>query len=326
LDQKSNEDHGEERSDGPRNLLELQALHPAQPSALVLYCSYYTLTLLHTGRSLHHRNPTGAQRAASARSGFLIVCCSDCTPASFPYESASFTHSHTLSLDSCCRPTTGKSSSPAGLSTLVYAYVVDCAPASPYAYSLSTHRFPDERAPIEATPLSATSAELCLGLGLGLGWLSGLGLNFLLLASAFFTLSHTLSLDSCCRPTTGKSSSPVGLSSLVYAYVVDCAPASPYAYSTHRFPDERTPIEATPLSATSAELGLGLRLGLGLDSLARFSSHALPFFSPPSFHMRGPCLLFITGVPNTKLCAWGEEDSGGHVLRETTSRGLCGLV
>jgi hypothetical protein len=25
-------------------------------------------------------------------------------------------------------------------------------------------------------------------------------------------------------------------------------------------------------------------------------------------------LLFITAVPNTNLCAWGEEDSGGHVL------------
>ena len=25
-------------------------------------------------------------------------------------------------------------------------------------------------------------------------------------------------------------------------------------------------------------------------------------------------LLFITAVPNTKLCVWGEEDSGGHVL------------
>ena len=37
-----------------------------------------------TGRSLYHRNPTGAQRDASARSGFLIVCCSECTPASFP--------------------------------------------------------------------------------------------------------------------------------------------------------------------------------------------------------------------------------------------------
>jgi len=32
------------------------------------------------------------------------------------------------------------------------------------------------------------------------------------------------------------------------------------------------------------ELGLGLGLGLGLDSLAHFSSHAHPFFLPPSFH------------------------------------------
>ena len=45
---------------------------------------------------------------------------------------------------------------------------VQHTPPSPYTYSSSTHRFPDERAPIEATPLSATSAEL--GLGWGLGW------------------------------------------------------------------------------------------------------------------------------------------------------------
>ena len=72
----------------------------------------------------------------------------------------------------------------------------------------------------------------------------------------------------------------------VYVGVVECVSASPYTYSssTHRFPDERTPIEAMPLSATSAELGLGLGLGLGLDSLSHSSSHALPFFSPPSFH------------------------------------------
>ena len=25
-------------------------------------------------------------------------------------------------------------------------------------------------------------------------------------------------------------------------------------------------------------------------------------------------LLFMTAVPNTNLCAWGEEDRGGHVL------------
>jgi hypothetical protein len=36
--------------------------------------------------------------------------------------------------------------------------------------------------------------------------------------------------------------------------------------------------------------------------------------------------MFITAVPNIKLFAWGEWDSGGHVLREATSRGLCGLV
>ena len=42
----------------------------------------------------------------------------------------------------------------------VYVGVVECAPASPYTYSSSTHRFPDERTPIEATSLSATFAEL----------------------------------------------------------------------------------------------------------------------------------------------------------------------
>jgi hypothetical protein len=36
--------------------------------------------------------------------------------------------------------------------------------------------------------------------------------------------------------------------------------------------------------------------------------------------------VIITAVPIIKLFAWGEGDSAGHVLRETTSRGLCGLV
>jgi hypothetical protein len=114
------------------------------------------------------------------------------------------------------------------------------------AYSSSTHRFPDERH--QATPLSATSAELGLGLGLGLGWLSGLGLNFLL-ASVSFTLSLSLSLDSFCRPTAGKSSRPAGLFPLVYAYVVDCAPASPYAYSPR-------PHTGFPMSAHLSRLRL----------------------------------------------------------------------
>ena len=58
------------RSGGQRNLLELQALHPAQPSAPVLYRD---CTLLYTGRSLDHRNTTGAQRASSARSVSPLV-------------------------------------------------------------------------------------------------------------------------------------------------------------------------------------------------------------------------------------------------------------
>jgi len=36
--------------------------------------------------------------------------------------------------------------------------------------------------------------------------------------------------------------------------------------------------------------------------------------------------VFITAVPIRKLFAWGKRDSGRHVLRETTSRGLCGRV
>jgi len=36
--------------------------------------------------------------------------------------------------------------------------------------------------------------------------------------------------------------------------------------------------------------------------------------------------VFITAVPITKLFAWGGGNNGGHVLRETASRGLRGLV
>jgi hypothetical protein len=100
-------------------------------------------------------------------------------------------------------------------------------------------------------------------------------------------LTHARRMDGFCNQNADQLGSLAGLSLLtVYVGVVECAPASPYTYSssTHRFPDERTPIEATPLSATSAELGLGLGQGLGLDSLSPSSSHALPFFSPPSFH------------------------------------------
>jgi hypothetical protein len=75
-------------------------------------------------------------------------------------------------MDGFCNQNADQLCSLAGLSfPVVYVGVVECATASPYAYSSSTHRFLDERTPIEATPLSATSAELglCLGLGLGFG-------------------------------------------------------------------------------------------------------------------------------------------------------------
>jgi hypothetical protein len=47
------------------------------------------------------------------------------------------------------------------------------------------------------------------------------------------------------------------------------------------------------------------------------------------FAWGGECVfivcVFITAGPSTKLFAWEGGDIGGHVLRETTSRGLCGL-
>jgi hypothetical protein len=94
----------------------------------------------------------------------------ECDPASLPPASSSLTHARRM--DGFCNQNADQLGSLAGPSLLtVYVGVVECAPASPYTYSSSTHRFPDERTPIEATPLSATSAELGLGLGLGLGWI-----------------------------------------------------------------------------------------------------------------------------------------------------------
>jgi hypothetical protein len=54
--------------------------------------------------------------------------------------------------------------------------------------------------------------------------------------------------------------------------------------------------------------------------------HSLsPWHQKAQFVGGGLGCVFITAVPITNLFAWGEGDSGGHVLRETTSRGLCGL-
>jgi hypothetical protein len=80
----------------------------------------------------------------------------------FLLVSVSFTLSHTLSLDSFCTPTACQSSSSAGLFPLVYAYVVDYTSASPFAYSSSTHRFPDERTPME---VCLFQKKFCLAMG-----------------------------------------------------------------------------------------------------------------------------------------------------------------
>ena len=53
----------------------------------------------------------------------------------------------------------------------------------------SLQRFPDERTPIEATPLSATSSELGLGFGIGFTLTLLLARALLLLATL---LSHTI--------------------------------------------------------------------------------------------------------------------------------------
>jgi hypothetical protein len=59
---------------------------------------------------------------------------------------------------------------------------------------------------------------------------------------------------------------------------------------------------------------------------SRFSHSILIQDTKLSFLFSGTSVCaFISAVPIIKLFAWGEGDSGGHVLRETTSRGLCGL-
>ena len=52
------------------------------------------------------------------------------------------------------------------------------------------------------------------------------------------------------------------------------------------------------------------RRNLNFENLERHKCEETLNIDPISLFM----LLFITAVPNTKLCAWGEEDSAGHVL------------
>jgi hypothetical protein len=78
---------------------------------------------------------------------------------------------------------------------------------------------------------------------------------------------------------------------------------------------------ATPAFATDDWAHSTTVLGRFLE---REEKAACIFFYVGGVNLRGS--VFITAVPITKLFAWGKGDSGGHVLRETTSRGLCGLV
>jgi hypothetical protein len=112
------------------------------------------------------------------------------------------------------------------------------------------------------------------------------------------SLTHTRRMDGFCNQNANQLSSLAGLSfPVVYVGVVECAPASPYTYSssTHRFPDERTPIEATPLSATSVELvWVWVWVWDWVHIPPHTLLHTLLSFSPPSFHTISLSLAFTS--------------------------------
>ena len=105
------------------------------------------------------------------------------------------------------------------------------------------------------------------------------------LPPASSSLTHARRMDGFCNQNADQLGSLAGPPLLtVNVGVVEFAPASP----THTPP----PHTGFPMIAHLSRLhlfkrhlrSLGLGLGLGLDSLLHSSSHALPFFSPPSFH------------------------------------------
>ena len=120
-------------------------------------------------------------------------------------------------------------------------------------------------------------------------------------------------MDGFCNQHADQLGSLAGLSfPAVYVDGVECAPASPYRYSsTHRFPDERTPIEATPLSATSAKFGLDLGLGLwiGFTLLLTLSS--------PSRHPH------FTQYPSPSCSLVRDEQTHPHKPRLVGSHSTC---
>jgi hypothetical protein len=145
-----------------------------------------TVSHTHTTRSLACPLLT----LSSARPFSNGIFRSNGTPASLLPASSSLTH--TRRMDGFYNQNADQLGSLAGPSLLtVYVGVVECVPASPYTYSSSTHRFPDECTPIQTTPLSATS--LCRA---WFGFGSGFGIGFtltLLLAHAPLLLAILLS-------------------------------------------------------------------------------------------------------------------------------------
>jgi hypothetical protein len=152
-----------------------------------------TASYIHTARSLACALLTyyssarpfsnGIFRSNGAHVSFPFACVSN---ASFPCTCTSLPSSNRF---------TGQHNQPSPSTVLARPVcpfacvsVIQCAPASPYTCSSPTHRFPDELPPLEATPLSATSAEL--GSGVGLGWGFTLLLTTILSLTILFPSVH----------------------------------------------------------------------------------------------------------------------------------------
>ena len=71
------------------------------------------------------------------------------------------------------------------------------------------------------------------------------------------SLTRARRMDGFCNQNADQLGYLAGPSRLtVFVGVVECASASPYIYSTHRFPDERTPLEATGAGKRAKTLSL----------------------------------------------------------------------
>jgi hypothetical protein len=85
----------------------------------------------------------------------------------------------------------------------------------------------------------------------------------------------------------------------------------------HKGLDKLLFITTVHLQSCSLVKGLELAPGLGIPhacSLAPMQTLARKSQSWRICQRMQGLLLFVTGGSNTRLCAWGEEDSGGHVL------------